>query len=245
MPNTQLNSAALRPIAWIPALLLAIGLLAYGPTLRASAAAFSVPTLDADGHAQISATPDAAKLIIGARVQSPSAKEAQASLKAIAEKVVAALKNLGVDPKDMQTTDDRVSPLYSTPEHGSPTITGYEASYQLTVLERHLERAGALLDAAIEAGANNVGGIQFVLLDENAVSDEALGAAAQDARRRAEAVAKSLGLHVGRVLNVTVSPSAFPRPVMYAAAKMMDAASSVQPGQITVSADVHVTFELS
>jgi uncharacterized protein YggE len=134
------------------------------------------------------------------------------------------------------------------PGGGEPTIDGYVASNVVQVQLDDLGRIGAAIDAATQAGANNVQGIQFTLRDQDAVRAQALREAAQRARAEADVLAAALGLKVVRVLTAEEnSPRVMPVRMFSRAAAATSAAAPtpVEAGTLDVTADVTLTVEVS
>jgi uncharacterized protein YggE len=107
--------------------------------------------------------------------------------------------------------------------------------------------AGKLIDVAIKAGANEVQGPEFTLANSDAALDEARTAAVATARARAELYAKAAGLKVKRIASISEgagAPELGPRPIMRMAMAEAGAAPPVQPGELSLSAQVTISFEL-
>jgi uncharacterized protein YggE len=204
------------------------------PTAEAPAGQISVT-----GTGVSSVTPDRAEFSFGVVTQGKTAAAAlDANADAIA-KVVGALQAAGIAKADLQTTEVSVSPR--TNDRGD-AIVGYTATNTVSAKVRSLDRSGAVIDAAVGAGANQVSGPNLLAADQSAAYREALTAAVADARAKAQALAAASGLGLGRVTSVSES-GATPVPVDVqsgAAAK-----SSVLPGTQEIAATVTVTYAAS
>jgi uncharacterized protein YggE len=121
-------------------------------------------------------------------------------------------------------------------------VTGYVADNSVSA-QAKIAGAGALIDAAVAAGANNVSGPTLDVSDRDARYRDALGKAVADARAKAAALAGAGGFGVGQVSSVTEQSAAAPVPVYEAAAK--SAATPIEPGTQDVTADVTVTFRIT
>ena len=147
------------------------------------------------GNGTANATPDSASFSFGVTSQASTAGGALGRSSAQARAIVAALEKAGIDAKDMQTTDVSLWP--QTKANGTE-IVGYTASNSVNVTAP-LARAGAVVDAAVGAGANNVDGPNLDTSDKSSLYDDALKQALADAKGKAEAIATASGLtHHGR-----------------------------------------------
>ena len=201
-----------------------------------------ISTVTVAGSGTISATPDQAEITIGVVTQAATAAPALAANSQAMERLLQSLGNLGIGPRDIQTTNISVAPQRRAPKEGQPPeITGYEVSNQVRVKVRDLARLGQVLDRQVSQGANLVYGIHFGLQEPAPLLDEARKRAMADARRRADLYAAAAGLKVGRVLSVQEAGVTPPGPAPRMA---MSAAVPVAPGEQEIQATVTVTFTL-
>jgi hypothetical protein len=246
-PSTSLlMAAALAAAGTAPAAAQAVS---SGPVVSVGNA---VLTISADGRSI--RAPDLAVFNAGVTTQ---AKTAAAALSENAERmnaVIASLKASGIADRDIQTSNLSVNPVYGQPradEHGNisgePVIMGYQATNQVEVRQRKIGNYGKTIDTLVSAGANQVSGPSFQLDNPDAASDEARIDAMKKARARAELYAKAAGLSVRRILTISENGGYTPQPpLMYARAEAMmaKAPSPVSAGELQISANVTVTFEL-
>jgi uncharacterized protein YggE len=191
------------------------------------------------GHASIDATPDRAVLSFGVESQAESARAALAANAAELRRVLAALRAAGAT--ELQTQSVSVSPRYGD----QMAVQGYVAQNSVTATIRQLAQAGAVIDAAVAAGANQVYGPSLVRGDQAELYRRALRAAVDDARASAQALAAAANVSLGRITAVAESGAA-PQPYLAAADKAMAAESTpVEPGTQQVTATVTVTFSIS
>jgi len=169
-------------------------------------------TITVVGRGVVSVKPDIATISIGVQVQSPTVKEATSQAAAQMEKVLAALTAQGVAEKDIQTNNYSISyesrgalgASSTTKVQGAAEPAGvYNVSNMVQVKVRDLTKVSAIVDEAINAGANNLWGINFTLEDTNQAEMEARAKAVADAKSRAEEFAKLAGVKVGPVLQVS------------------------------------------
>ena len=196
------------------------------------------------GTGETKAAPDQATVQIGVQSQAATSREALTDNTTKMEALIARIKELGVDAKDIQTSGFGVSPTYS--DNGQ-TITGYQVNNTVSVTIRAIDQAGELLDQVVSAGANTVYGISFGIGDPKALESTARDAAIADAQIRAEAMAKAAGGAVGQVLSISETIGSAQPLIMRGAANEMAQADSkvpVETGEQTISAQVQITFEL-
>ncbi|MEO7910628.1 MAG: SIMPL domain-containing protein [Roseiflexaceae bacterium] len=196
------------------------------------------------GRGEVKGVPDTATVQIGVESEAATAKDALAQNSAQAQAIQAKLTELGVDAKDIQTSNFSINPTYGT---DGRQVTGYHVSNMVTVKIRQLDQAGTLLDQVVQAGANSVYGISFSVENPEALLDQARKAAIENAKARATQLAGASGSAVGDVLviNENIGAQPIPMPMMARAeGAQADQAAPVQPGQQSFSVDVQVTFGL-
>ncbi|MEI9891972.1 MAG: SIMPL domain-containing protein [Caulobacteraceae bacterium] len=232
------------PLAAVAACTLA---LASAPAWAAEDAAFAATTLNLSAAGQSHAAPDMASVTLGVQVQAPTAEQAMAINAQRMTAVIAALRRAGVAERDIRTSSLNLQAQYAFPQNQARQLTGYEATNGVSVEARDLARLGALLDAAVAAGANQVNGISFGLKDPHAAEDAARLDAVKALQAKADLYAKATGYRVGRLVNLSegggYEPSP-PRPLATMAARSF-AATPVEAGTLDVRIEVSGTFELS
>jgi len=228
----------LLPLVLVAAVLLAAAVFAGVGRPQAARADSATPdTVTTLGHGVITVAPDEATITAGVHTQAASASAALAQNAKLMNAVVAALKSAG--GQELQT--QQVSLYPQTSPQGD--ITSYAADNSVSAKTK-IADTGALIDAAVGAGANNVSGPSLDVSDRDARYRDALGQAVADARLKAEALAKAGGFGVGPVSVVTESGSA-PTPVFQAIGAAAKADSTpIEPGTQDITADVTVTFRI-
>ena len=189
------------------------------------------------GHGVVSVVPDEATVTAGVHTQGASASGALAANAKLMNAVVAALKAAGGG--QLQTQEVSLYPR--TGDQGE--VGGYVADNSVSA-RATIAGAGALIDAAVGAGANTVGGPSLDVSDQDALYRAALGKAVEDARRKAEAIAQAGGFAVGPVSSVTEGGTESTPVRTFAALARGDAATPIEPGTRDVTADVTVTFRM-
>lgn len=205
------------------------------------------------GSANVKAAPDRGRVSVSVVSRAATAREASETnartSKVVVEKLRAAVKA----PGEVRTTGYELGAEYDynqAPGARGPRLVGYMATNRFAVVSADLEGIGALIDAAVSAGATQVDSIAFYLDDEEAVRRQALLEAGRKARDEAETVARSLGVTLGEVLDASTASSSAPVPVLYGREKMAMAADAAAPptemlpGTLDVGASVTVTFAI-
>ena len=201
-------------------------------------------TVTASGTGETLEAPDMAQMYFGATVTASEASSALAQANDIAEEITAAVKDAGVAAEDIQTANVSVYPQQNY-EGDTVTITGYQATIQVSVKVRDIEAVGDVIGAASEAGANEISGPSFMLDDDAEANAEAIKLAIEDARARAEVMAKASGKSLGEI--ISVNETGVSAPIYYGGARDSLAAAesvAIEPGQLNITTSVTVVFEL-
>jgi uncharacterized protein len=201
------------------------------------------------GVGKISAAPDVARLWIQVGEEGPRVETVSQQVRRKMDEVMKVLKAQGIAEKDIQTQNYQVSPKMEW-KNGRSNRVGFTVSNQVAVKIRDLKKTGAVLSAVMDAGANNINGPQFEFDNPRELERKALESALQDARAKAELLARAAGASLGEV--VTIQESGMiqppPRPMMFrASAVAMDKAIQEEPiaaGEETVQANVSAAFAL-
>lgn len=206
--------------------------------------------LDIDATGRTTRTPDIATVRAGVVTQGATAAAALAENAQRMAQVVRALKAARVAERDISTSNVSLQPQYRYAENQPPAITGYQASNTVSVRFREVARSGAVLDALVQAGANQIEGPAMSLDQPDAALDEARTDAVKRARARAELYARAAGMTVARIVSIdeagendggTPQP---PMPYRVRAMAVQDAATSVMPGETDVTVTLNVRFLL-
>jgi uncharacterized protein YggE len=195
----------------------------------------STITVSADGT--VDATPDRASFDFGVTTKGATAAEALSRNSSEARTIIDALKKAGVASADIQTTQISLWPQTS---NDGRRITGYQASNSVQV-SAALAKSGALVNAAVRAGANNVDGPNLDTADTSSLYAKALTQALGKAKGKAQTIADASGLTLGKVLKVQEGGA--PAPVVYADALSAKAAGPpIEAGTQKIQASVTVTY---
>jgi len=208
-----------------------------------------VSSIRVTGDARVTAKPDRVQIDLGVTTRAAKSQDAAAQNARQVDAVLAAVRKAAGPTAVLKTVSYSLNPNYQYhPNGGEPTIEGYTALNVVQVTLDELGKIGAVIDAATQAGANHVQGIQFTLRDQDAVRAEALREAALRARAEAEVLAAALGLKVLRVLTVEESSPRFVPMRVYGGARAMATAAAptpVEAGTLDVTADVTLSGEVA
>jgi len=201
------------------------------------------------GSATIEAAPDIAQVQLGVQTFAETLDEAMAENNQRADGVIAALKGGGVADADIKTAAFNVYPQRDyRKEDGIGEIVGYWVNNTVAATLRDLNRVGGLLEGAIEAGANNVNSLSFTLDDFEAVRAEARVKAMENARERAASLAEAAGMELGKPIRI--DEVGYGGGPIYSRGEYDEAMIAdigqvpVAPGELTVTAQVDVYFEI-
>lgn len=220
------------------ALAAAVAFVGVGRPDFARGSAASGRTVTVTGTGSVESVPNRAGLSVGVSSDAATARAALAANADKAANVIEALRAAGVARVDLQTTDVTVSPRWD--DRGRQN--GFTAHSSVRVDVASATRAGAILDAAVGAGATETSGPSFDRSDRSELYRNALRAAFADARGKAATLAGEAGASLGAVQRIEESPGVQPMP-LFAAAR--ESATPVEPGTTEVQATVTVTFSLS
>jgi uncharacterized protein len=215
---------------------------------------FATPTLaqterpamiSVSGEATVSVPPDMAEIDGGFTSEAKTAREASDATNAAMGKVLLALKAASIEAKDIQTSRLSLQPQTQTAPNrsGPPSIIGYRASNHVTVRLRDVAKVASVIDMLVGAGANDIGGINFMVSAASKLLDEAREQAFADARRKAEIYAKAAGVALGTPLSISEGNASVP---MFRSKMPMApmAAAPVMQGEETLSVTVNVSWAI-
>ena len=225
------------PIAGIVAVAALVAVVSLpGP---ASSAAAEAGGITVQGSAAVVSVPDRAELSFGVESQGQTAKAALAANAAEMRRVIAAVKAAG--GTDVKTQSVSLSPRYGEQNQ----VQAFVATNTVSATVKDVGRAGSLIDAAVDAGANQVYGPSLSRADQGQLYRKALEAAVADARASAQAVASASGLALGRITAVVEGGGSAPQPFAVADKAMEAGSTPIEPGTQQVTATVTVTFAAS
>lgn len=224
----------------VPALVCAMPVEASAPA--------ELPTVSLSGKGTVSVKPDRATVSVGAWHQAETAIEAQSRVNEIIEEATKEIRKVKAEGMLIQTSGLSLSPVYNYQRDKEPKIIGYRASIMLTVRIDDIDKTGAVIDAAMETGVNQMHGVSFSLKDDSGARREALKKAVQDGRQKAEAIADALGRPIQDLIEVSeqgVSVPIINRGIeSYRTMAADSAPTPIEAGEIEVSASVNISYSL-
>lgn len=220
----------------------------------------SIPSnvISVSGTGEAFVVPDIATFSFGASATGKNVADAQAQVTTIINQALAKVKALGVAEKDIQTSDYSANPKYEYTsgvctsggvcKPSTQTLVGYEVNETITIKVRKVEDAGTILGAVGGTGVTNVSGLSFAVDNRDAVERQAREKAITDAKTKANALAKDLGVSLVRIVSFNENGGGM--PIMYQAKDMMSVsagsapAPSVPVGENKIQSNVTITYEI-
>jgi uncharacterized protein len=219
--------------------------IAAGTLVAAPALAQGNPpaAISVTGEAKVSVPPDLAEVDGGVSSEAKTAREASEANNAAMAKVLQALQGAGINAKDLQTSRLSLQPQSAPNRTGPSAVVGYRASNRVTIRVRDVTKVANVIDTLVGAGANEIGGINFMVSQASKLLDEAREQAVADARRKAEIYAKAAGVTLGAPLSISEEGSPGPMPFRKMAAGMAVSAPVAQ-GEETLQVTVSVSWAI-
>ena len=209
----------------------------------------NVRTLSVSGSGKAVLSPDIAYIYVGVHTENTIAADAVEENTTQTEALIQAIRDFGIEANDIRTTNFSIYPMDRfDPATGQPSGEKvYAVDNTVYVTVRDLDKLGDLLDTAVQAGANNVNSVQFDVADKDEALQQARAQAVKDAEAQAQALAQAAGLSLGEIQSISFF-DAQPYPIFdgrgSGGAVAAEAAVPIQPGQLTFTVSVNVTYEL-
>ena len=230
-------------------------------------------TISFSGHGEVKAVPDIATVYFTISKDAKTAKDAQSAVAVVEKKALDFLKSKDIADKDIKTADASVYPKYeyrnavcppvpmgmgysgvtvspTSPYYcppGKQVLTGYTASESITVKVRNTDDAGSIMQGLGAVGVSNLSGPNFAIDDEDALKAQARKEAIDDAKAKAESLAKDLGVKLVKITNFSENGN-YPIYAMGAMMKSEDAGApapaQLPKGENTITSDVTITYEI-
>jgi uncharacterized protein YggE len=211
--------------------------------------------LTVSGEGTVTGTPDLALITLGVVSEAPAARDALGENSKSMNRILTALKEGGIEGRDLQTSGFSVEPVYSQPpadydnsQPFQPEIVGYRVRNSLTLRIRELAKVGELLDQVVTLGANSISGPTFTVDDPTALQDNARKEAVTDALRKAKLYAAASGIALGPIFHIEEGYTQPPQPLAAGAMMRMEAAPSSVPiegGELTFQAQVTISWRIA
>jgi uncharacterized protein len=206
-----------------------------------------INTITVSGSGTVYASPDVAYVTLGVQTTDADLSTAFSQTGEGINKLMDALKGLGIDDKDIQTSGVNVSPQDQYDQQGGPTGTRtYSVSNTVQVTVRDISKVEAVLTTAVNAGVNTIYNLNFGIQNRTALEQQARRQAINNANIRAQRLATGLKVTLGIPLIITESDdTSIPLPFTGGGAAMALASQPVSGGQLSVSVQVQVTYSIS
>ena len=204
-------------------------------------------TISLSATGAVKTTADKVDITTGVTTEGQTARAALDKNTAAMSKVVDGLKDAGIEPKDIQTTNFSISPVYQQRKQGQAAfITGYRVTNSVHIIVRDTKKLGGILDKVVSLGANQIGSISFGVSEPEALKDEARKQAMRNAIANARLYAEAAGVELGPVLTITENSGGYIAHNQRMAAPMakMESAAPIEAGTTTIEVRINVTWEL-
>jgi len=222
--------------------------------LSMTGAALADDTITVNGTATVQLEPDMVMIMLGVEAVDPEVLNAQKTVNEAMAKVIEALtgEELAIAEEDIATSEYRIDERYEyNYEVGKSEMIGYAATAMLSICVRELDKAGAVIDAAMMAGANRLSGVEFMSSNQTDARDQALTIAVQDGIRKAKVIAAAAGIELPAIPSEIIEQSSYSYAasnsiVMYdmVAATAEGSATTLQAGMLSLNATVQITYEI-
>lgn len=211
-----------------------------------AAGADVVRQMTISGKGVVSVVPDMATLTLGVQHRDKDPKDAMEDTAKAAQDVISALKKMGLNDKDLQTSNLSLHTIESYGANNKRRIDGYEASTTLRVQLRDLDQIGAVVSVALKEGANHFSGLRFGLTDPQQAQNDAYQAAVKNALSKAALYAEAANVTLGDVISVSdIAPTMGPMPAPMLRMEMSAKADMpIEAGELALSHQVTVVVGL-
>lgn len=197
-------------------------------------------TFDVTGEGKVDVKPDLGTVSAGVSATGSTTAQVQEQINSKINKISDSVKSLGIDAKDIKTSNYNINPTYSD----SQVITGYSANTTLTIKVRDVNKIGQVIDSATGAGATNVSNLGFEVSDKSKFENEARKLAVEDAKKKAENEANIAGFRLGRIINYSENFGGQPRPMPFVAESSIKTPTNIEAGQNEIEVTVTLSYEL-
>ncbi|MGI8619490.1 MAG: SIMPL domain-containing protein [Gemmatimonadaceae bacterium] len=201
------------------------------------------PFINVSAQGSTRITPDRATIQIGVQTRGSTASVASAENARVAQRVIAAIKAIGIGAEQISTVNYSVNPEYRHIENRSPEVTGYSVHNTVVVDVRQIEQVGRVIDASLDAGANMINSLDFYAANTEEARRAALAVAVAKARLDAETIARAAGGTLGGLAEASVGAYMIPMrrenlQMMRGDVAMAAPPTPVEPGSELLSVQV-------
>lgn len=200
------------------------------------------------GNGKVTGKPDVAKLTLGVSAEADTVEKARTQAAGSLDAMMKSLKNNGIADKDIQTQQFNIEPQYDYNE-GNQRLRGFRVTNIVTATLRDINKTSQAVDDAVRAGGNDtqIQGLSFTIDNPEDLKKQAREKAVADAKAKAETLANSAGVSIGNA--ITISESSY-TPVFdqfagtKAGAPDTGPSTPIQPGELDVTVDVSITWQI-
>jgi uncharacterized protein YggE len=191
-------------------------------------------TISVPAQGKVTATPDLATITVGVQSTAPTAQAVQDQTDQKVNKIIDAVKQLGVPKEDIVTSQYNVFPQHDY-QNGTDTITGYQANKTITIKIKHFDQSqdqlSKVISAATDNGSNQIDGVAMSFDNPDALREQARKIAIENAKAQAKDLADASGVKLGRVVSFQESSDNVPYPVPFADSGMAKSVAPMAAGQ--------------
>lgn len=195
-----------------------------------------------NGEGTISAPPDHIEVIMGVVTENKNVTEAQQQNADKADAIINSLIQLGIPKINIQSTDYQISPIYKF-EENQQILVGYRVQHLLKVLVDDIGKIGAVIDQAVQQGANIISSISFMVKNPELYYNQALQIAIKNGLQKAKTISSTLGIILSSTPVQVVEQSRIPYPPQVKAVQYAQAAATpIEPGRLQITANVSMKY---
>ncbi len=200
--------------------------------------------LTVTGTGVVEAAPDCAVVDLGVSVSEKTVLKAQKSVNKKIAAIRKAVLDQGVDAEDISLSSVSFYPDY---DYNEDRIRGYNAAHALTIRVKNIDDVGKIIDAAINAGANNLNNVAFDVADQADAVNQALVLALDNAKAKAQAIAQAAGVKLGKIESITVNDEYYNIPINAFRGKTSmetDEGTVLDAGVTNITASITVEYKI-
>lgn len=208
---------------------------------------WNFPHITTTGYGEVTAVPDMAELSVKVVESAMNAEQAKAAVDKAVTEFTSKLVKLGVAPQNLSSSNLYINPQYHYPSNGKPELLGYQASRSTTVSVDDVSKLNQYLDIALESGINQVNSIQLKVRDQDKYQQQARMAAIEDAKRKAQFLAKGFERQLEGVWQINYNTPNI-EPIMMRSANLtekMDVSDTYQESTLVIRDRVDVVYKLA
>jgi len=198
------------------------------------------------GQGRVYVKPDVAIVNLGVKTEASTVDQVTKNNTEKINAIIQAIKDLGIDEKDIQTTNYNLSPLYNWTEVNGRVFEGYVLNQNISVKIKDFTKIGDVLAQSTSKGANQVDNLQFTIDNPEELRNQAKAKAIEQAKANAESLAKASGIRLGELINIYET---YDSPVSYKMAEGMGGSDmiitpNIQPGQQEIVVTINLTYRI-